>query len=74
MERCKHRNLYLKPTWPTHQRLWENQDTENVRKIEREILTWSVNPMLNEKEIEQFVYTVNEYKVNITKREHHGYL
>lgn len=60
IETCRNHGLLLRLTWPTHQRLWDDQKTENVRRIETEILTWNVNPMLNRKEVEEFVKIVKE--------------
>ena len=59
IEKCKKSGLLLKATWPTHQKLWENQDTENVRIIEKEFLTWDVNPMVTEQEIKRFLRIVS---------------
>jgi dTDP-4-amino-4,6-dideoxygalactose transaminase len=59
VEKCKKRGLLLRATWPTHQKLWENQDTENVRIIEKEFLTWDVNPMVTEQEIKRFLRIVS---------------
>ena len=54
VERCKRKGLLLRPTWPTHQKLWPGQDTDRVRTFERQFLTWSVNPMVKDKEIKRF--------------------
>ncbi len=56
---CRKRGLLLRATWPTHQTLWNEQDTPAVRKIERTILTWNVNPMLTNKEINKFIKIIN---------------
>ena len=50
MRRCRDRGLMLRGTWPTHQRLWENQDTASVRLLKDEVLVWNVNPELNARE------------------------
>jgi hypothetical protein len=54
VEECKAEGLLLRSTWPTHQRLWDGQDTKNVRRIEGEILIWNVNHMLTEDEVGSF--------------------
>ena len=59
IQKCKKYGLLLRATWPTHQKLWKNQDTENVKRIEREILTWNVSPMLNSREIDKFFEILN---------------
>ena len=61
IEKCKHDGLLLRATWPTHQKLWESQNTENVRKLKEQFLTWSVSPMLKKKERENFVRILKEY-------------
>jgi len=60
IKKCKKRGVLLRPTWPTHQRLWEHQSTDNVRAIERQIVTWNVNPMLKPTEINNFIALLNE--------------
>lgn len=60
IEKCKNRGLLLRPTWPTHQKLWKNQDTTNVKKIEKEFLTWNVNPMVTDREIQRFHQIITE--------------
>jgi len=59
IKKCKKQGLLLRATWPTHQKLWLNQDTKNVRPIEKEILTWNVNPMLEQDERNKFIKIVN---------------
>jgi len=59
ISRCRKNGLLLRATWPTHQKLWEEQDTQNVNRIKREFLTWTVNPMLKTKEIDKFVHIIN---------------
>jgi hypothetical protein len=54
VERFKRQGLLLRPTWPTHQKLWPGQETDNVRTFEREFLTWNVNPMVTDQEMERF--------------------
>lgn len=60
IEKCKKSGLLLRATWPTHQEIWENQDTENLRIIEKEFLTWDVNPMVTEHEMKRFIQIVSE--------------
>jgi dTDP-4-amino-4,6-dideoxygalactose transaminase len=51
IEKCRKEGLSLKPTWPTHQSLWIEQDTDAVRSIAREIATYCINPNLTPSEI-----------------------
>jgi len=53
IRKYKKRGFVLWPTWPTHQRIWRNQDTDNLRKIESQILTWTINPDVKYAEIEK---------------------
>jgi dTDP-4-amino-4,6-dideoxygalactose transaminase len=62
VEKAKRRGLLLRATWPTHQELWEEQDTENVTTIGREFLTWDVSPTLNNQETERFLRIVTALK------------
>ena len=50
----KQKGLLLRPTWPTHQRLWPYQDTASVRSIKDHVLTYDINPMLTDQEVERF--------------------
>ena len=52
---CKDQNLLLRGTWPTHQKLWPEQQTPALEKIRDEILIWNVNPMLTDREINKFI-------------------
>lgn len=60
IEKFKKDGLLLRATWPTHQRLWENQNTENILRIAREILIWNVNPNVTSQEIEKFIHIVSD--------------
>lgn len=51
---CKRHGLLLRPTWPTHQTLWEQQSTRNVRLLEKEMLIWNVSARLNCREKQKF--------------------
>ena len=55
--------LLLRPTWPTHQTLWKEQQTENVKKIGQEILTWNVNPMISSEETKNFIKIINTTQI-----------
>ena len=57
---CKDRGLLLRSSWPTHQKLWPEQQTETVKKFANEILIWNVNPMLTDKEIDSFIDIINK--------------
>ncbi len=59
-EACARQGVRLCPTWPTHQRLWDGQDTESVRRIAREVLCYNVNPMLKPRELDRFRQVVGE--------------
>ena len=59
IDHCSSRGLLLRPTWPTHQKLWDEQTTPAVRTIGENILTWTVNPMLTQKEINKFADIIN---------------
>lgn len=56
---CKKRGLLLRKTWPTKQKLFDEQKTKTVTKIGKEMLTWNVNPSLTESEILILLDTVN---------------
>ena len=56
---CRSKGLLLRPTWPTHQKLWDEQATPTVRAIGENILTWTVNPNLTQKEINNFADIIN---------------
>jgi dTDP-4-amino-4,6-dideoxygalactose transaminase len=56
--------MLLKATWPTHQKLWEGQATKNVKKIEKEILTWNVNPDLTDQEVQKIINVINSFLSN----------
>lgn len=62
IKECKNRGLLLRATWPTHQKIWENQSSKTLSKIEKEIVFWTVNPMLNEKEQVKFYEILSEYQ------------
>jgi dTDP-4-amino-4,6-dideoxygalactose transaminase len=59
IEECKNAGILLKATWPTHQKLWDDQVTETVKTIEREILTWNVNPDLTDEKVRRFIEIVS---------------
>ena len=59
-EACGRRGIRLCPTWPTHQRLWDGQDTESVRRIAGEVLCYNVNPMLKARQLDRFRQVVRE--------------
>ncbi len=61
IEKSKKCSLQLKGTWPTHQKIWEQQDTVNLRKIEKDILTWNITPNVYEKEINTLINFLSEY-------------
>lgn len=58
---CKKQGLLLRATWPTHQKIWKNQSTKTLSKIEKEIVFWNVSPMLDEKEYVKFYEILSEY-------------
>jgi hypothetical protein len=58
-EDAQQKGLTLKGTWPTHQKLWEGQNTENVRRAASEFLTYSISPDLTSTEVEKIVQIVN---------------
>jgi dTDP-4-amino-4,6-dideoxygalactose transaminase len=60
IEKSRNAGLLLKATWPTHQKLWEGQATKNVKTIEKEFLTWNINPDLTEEKIRRFIKVVSE--------------
>ena len=63
----KELGINLKSTWPTHQKIWMDQDTANLRKFEKNILVWNVNPDLTLKEINKFhnaTETINNINEN----------
>jgi dTDP-4-amino-4,6-dideoxygalactose transaminase len=60
--------INLKTTWPTHQKIWEDQDSTNLRKFEKNILVWNVNPDTTLKEINKFqnaIETINNMNQNV---------
>ena len=57
----KKKGILLRPTWPTHQRLWPHQNTKNVLRIRDSVLTYDVNPMLTNREVDRFRKLVAEY-------------
>ena len=61
IKKYKKRGLVLWPTWPTHQRIWNNQDTDNLRKIEYQILTWTINPDVKYAEIQKFYQILGKH-------------
>ncbi len=61
----KQSGINLGTTWPTHQRIWDDQDSESVRSFQKNILILNVNPDLNDKEIKIFkkvAETIKEFK------------
>jgi dTDP-4-amino-4,6-dideoxygalactose transaminase len=58
-EEAQQKGLHLKGTWPTHQKLWEGQNTENVRRAASEFLTYNISPDLTSSEVEKIVQIVN---------------
>jgi dTDP-4-amino-4,6-dideoxygalactose transaminase len=59
IENAKSKGLLLVPTWPTHQTLWPEQDTDNVHRIANECAIWNVHPELTEKEFKCLLECLN---------------
>lgn len=63
IRKYKKDGISLRPTWPTHQRIWENQDTTNLRRIEDQILTLTINPNLKYTEIREILNTIGTQNI-----------
>ena len=48
---CKSRGLKLRKSWPAFQEWWQEQDTENIRKIRDSLLLFELNPDLKDAEV-----------------------
>jgi dTDP-4-amino-4,6-dideoxygalactose transaminase len=59
IDKCKKEGLNLRATWPTRQKKWRHLNSENMSRIEKEILIWNANPDLTDKEIERFIQILN---------------
>jgi len=55
MRKYQKRGISLKPTWPTHQSIWDEQNTDNLRRIAHQILTMNIHPDLTKGEIEKIL-------------------
>ncbi len=55
MRKYQKRGISLKPTWPTHQSIWTEQNTSNLQRISRQILTMNIHPDLTRKEIDMII-------------------
>ena len=60
MKHCRNLGISLTATWPTHQRLWDNQDKDCVKQLAETILTWHINPSLTDSEISKFLKIIED--------------
>lgn len=59
MRKYQKRGISLKPTWPTHQSIWKEQNTDNLQRISHQILTLNIHPDLTKREIDMIVETID---------------
>jgi dTDP-4-amino-4,6-dideoxygalactose transaminase len=61
IEEMKRKNVLLRPTWPTHQKLRKEQQVESVEFLKTQILTWDVSPNVKINEIDEFIRLLKAY-------------
>jgi len=59
IQQLKKYGILLRATWPTHQTIWKNQQTKNLKRFAEGILTWHVNPNSSRRELERFIKIAN---------------
>lgn len=59
IKKCRGKGLSLVATWPTRQKKWRHLDSDHMKRVEKEILLWNINPDLSDREIEQAVVILN---------------
>jgi dTDP-4-amino-4,6-dideoxygalactose transaminase len=59
IKKLRNFGILLRATWPTHQTIWKNQQTKNLKRFAEGILTWHVNPNSSKHELERFIKIAN---------------